>query len=65
MFTRTHYERIAKAIADTPCREVNGRVVLSKFDLVVALQQHFIKDNPRFSVEKFVEACFATEGGKA
>lgn len=65
MFTSKHYACIAKAIAAAPTREIEGRVMLSKFDIVVALQSHFIKDNPRFSVERFVEACFATEKGES
>jgi len=51
MFTRQHYQAIAKAISRLPNNQDKGMVVSDLINL-------FEADNPRFDANRFSNACY-------
>lgn len=49
MYTKRHYEDIAKLVKNT--------CIAEKKLLVETLAKHFLTDNPKFKTEKFLRAC--------
>lgn len=56
MFTRQHYKAIAGMIKKHS--ESNNSIWLHKIGLITDLTEMFKKDNPRFSTDKFIDACY-------
>lgn len=55
MFTKEHYNIIAKIIADTHTWTDGEDEVI--YDIVERLIEEFANDNPRFDAQKFRNAC--------
>lgn len=53
MFTKQHYEAIAKIIDD----ELNNPASLNLIHIAEALCELFATDNPNFDRKKFLTAC--------
>lgn len=67
MFTKKHYEAIAKIIKGNT---TTGTGLISSYGLlpwmnrdsfVYELADYFLKDNPNFDREKFIKACLGGE----
>lgn len=58
MFTKAHYEFIAKVVREQ-LDESEGDEVDGVIDLTNRLAASFAKDNPRFDSEKFIHAALA------
>ena len=58
MFTKQHYEAIAKIIRDntTVVIAIDASIIF-RDSLVYELADYFLKDNPNFDREKFIKAC--------
>jgi hypothetical protein len=65
MFTKRHYERIAKTISDAGNKYAatiaEGAVSATAKTIAVDLADMFEKDNPRFNRKMFLAACDVTE----
>ena len=58
MFTKRHYKLIADTIVKaTKIERVRGERVVDFGTMVVLFLALFEEDNPRFSRDKFIEAC--------
>ena len=54
MFTRKHFQTIARTIKDN---KNHKRVKNAVHNIALELANEFEKDNPRFDREKFIKAC--------
>ena len=65
--TKKHYKAIAKAITEATVVPTSGNLnhsFLVKAKLIADLAVIFKQDNPSFSYEKFVEACYPKTTGE-
>lgn len=63
MFTKQHYEAIAKILDGKTCVQIlsdNPSLYLLKQQVVEALANMFEEDNERFNRNKFFDACYTS-----
>ena len=57
-FSKTHYEAIAEVLRVRKPKEGSWQLSVAHFPTVVQeFEDMFVRDNPRFDVEKFRRAC--------
>lgn len=58
MFTKQHYEAIAKIIKDTTyINPQKFELYIKKEDFIAQLSKYFHEDNPNFNAFRFQQAC--------
>jgi hypothetical protein len=61
MLSRKHYKAIANIITKLHWKEFENEPIVYISELTKNLAVYFKEDNPKFKIEKFINACYIGE----